>query len=239
MANPNIEDLTGTSLPSFQIGIPTISTPVVLTNTTGTLELKNLAGTDIGLVALNIKLSASSNQIVLNSAATETGASWKTTISTAPTGQTADWTLTLPSSPGTTGQVLQTDGTGVTSWVAAGSTAPLDTKVVHTVTFSDTSPYTYLTLPINAVISQIAVIVDTAFNGTGPSISVGITGSTSKFMIAGASDLTTVGRYSTSAVEAVAPSGSTQVVLLTFNVGTGATAGSARVLTTYSVPSVV
>jgi hypothetical protein len=31
--------------------------------------------------------------------------------------------MTLPVSAGTSGQVLQTDGAGVTSWVAAGSTA--------------------------------------------------------------------------------------------------------------------
>lgn len=33
----------------------------------------------------------------------------------------ADWTLTLPVDNGTPGQVLSTDGSGVTSWVAAGS----------------------------------------------------------------------------------------------------------------------
>ena len=36
--------------------------------------------------------------------------------------QTAAWTMTLPVSAGTSGYVLQTDGTGVTSWVAAPAT---------------------------------------------------------------------------------------------------------------------
>lgn len=35
-------------------------------------------------------------------------------------GNTAAWTLTLPTTAGTNGYVLQTDGTGVTSWVAQG-----------------------------------------------------------------------------------------------------------------------
>ena len=38
------------------------------------------------------------------------------------TTQTAAWTMTLPVSAGTSGYVLQTDGTGVTSWVAAPAT---------------------------------------------------------------------------------------------------------------------
>jgi hypothetical protein len=34
----------------------------------------------------------------------------------------AAWTLTLPTGPGTAGQVLSTDGAGVTSWVSSGLT---------------------------------------------------------------------------------------------------------------------
>lgn len=45
-----------------------------------------------------------------------------------PSSATANWTLTLPSSPGTNTYVLQTDGSGVTSWVApsasTGSVSP-------------------------------------------------------------------------------------------------------------------
>jgi hypothetical protein len=42
----------------------------------------------------------------------------------APTDSTA-WTLTLPSGPGTNGQVLATNGSGVTSWVPAGAAIPV------------------------------------------------------------------------------------------------------------------
>ena len=49
----------------------------------------------------------------------------------APTDSTA-WTLTLPSGPGTNGQVLATNGSGVTSWVPAGAAIPVvdDTTTV-------------------------------------------------------------------------------------------------------------
>jgi hypothetical protein len=36
---------------------------------------------------------------------------------------TSDWTLTLPTGPGTSGQVLATNGSGVTSWVPSGGAA--------------------------------------------------------------------------------------------------------------------
>lgn len=45
-----------------------------------------------------------------------------------PADTTTSYTLTLPNSAGTTGHVLQTDGAGVTSWVAqAGATTPSGT----------------------------------------------------------------------------------------------------------------
>lgn len=38
-----------------------------------------------------------------------------------PAAATAEWTLTLPANDGDSGQVLQTNGSGVTSWAAAGT----------------------------------------------------------------------------------------------------------------------
>lgn len=232
----NVLDLSTTSNTTFQIGIlgPQIK------NNAGNLELTNAAGSaDVSLTALKLNLSGTSGQIVLNSAATESGSSWKTTLQNAVSGQTADLILSLPPTAGTSGQVLQTDGSGNTSWVSVSSGAAYDTNVIHTVNYSDTSPYAYLTLPANAIIKEISVMVDTAFNGTGPSLSVGVSGTPSKFMVAGASDLTTAGQYSTTAVQEVATSGTSQAIILTFNAGVGATAGVARVMMTYTVPTSV
>ena len=46
----------------------------------------------------------------------------------ASSSQTADYTLTLPTTAGTSGYVLSTDGTGVTSWVANGSSGSTVTQ---------------------------------------------------------------------------------------------------------------
>src|SRR5208282_3513767 len=48
---------------------------------------------------------------------------WAGNVTTQPSGAGSPWTWTYPSSAGTSGYVLQTDGTGVTSWVSNAGTA--------------------------------------------------------------------------------------------------------------------
>lgn len=236
MATPNILDLTGISGTTFQIGLK----GPILKNNSGNIEATNAGGTaDVSITALGINLSGTSGQIVLNSAATESGASWKTIIQNATSGQTADWTLTLPSSPGTSGQVLTTDGSGNTSWTSVSSGAAYDTNIAHVGSYTDSSPYSMFTLPANAIIKSVSVNVTTAFNGTNPAISLGIAGSTSKFLPSTDVDLTTVGQYGAIACQAVASSGSTQAIIITLNSGTGGTAGAYELLVTYTVPTLV
>jgi len=225
-----------TSASSWQVGL---SGPIIVNNT-GSLVLYNATQTaNVSLTALNLSLSGTTSQIILNSAATESGASWRTLIGSAISGQTADVTFNLPANGGSSGQVLQTDGSGNTSWVSAASTATTIQTITHTVLYSDTSPYAYFTLPINAVIEQINVNVTTAFNGISPSLSVGVTGTTSKWMTALQNNLGTVGGYTTDLCRFVATSGSTQAIIITFSPGGAATAGAANVQLWYSVPSAV
>jgi len=232
----NILDLSGISGTTFQVGL---KGPLVKNNS-GNFELTNAAGTsDVSLTASVVNHSATSGQIVLNSAATGSGSSWTTTIQSAQTGQTAAWTLTLPSSAGTTGQVLQTDGTGITSWVSTASGAAYDTNVAHVGTYTDASPYSMFTLPANAIIKSVSVNVTTAFNGTSPAISLGVTGTTSKWLPSTDVDLTTVGQYGAIYCQSVATIGSSQAVIITLNPGTGGTAGAYEILVTYTVPNLV
>jgi len=58
------------------------------------------------------------NALELNTNAAGSGADWKLTLARPVSGMTAAWTLTLPPNAGTSGYVLQTDGSGNTSWVA-------------------------------------------------------------------------------------------------------------------------
>src|SRR5258707_194999 len=119
LPTPNIVDITGVSSSTLQVGI---AGPVVK-NTGSAFALRNSTdAADVALTASAISLSATSNQIILNSAASESGSFWKTVVKNAASGQTADVLFALPSSNGTTGQFLQTDGSGNLSYASAGST---------------------------------------------------------------------------------------------------------------------
>lgn len=52
------------------------------------------------------------------------------TVTVKPPSSGSPWTLTLPTSPGTSGYLLSTDGTGVTSWVGPGITGSGTTNYV-------------------------------------------------------------------------------------------------------------
>jgi hypothetical protein len=148
--------------------------------------------------------------------------------------QAADYTYTLPLDDGTAGQVLETDGTGVLSWVSAGSTAQCWTVDSTDFAFGSSSPITMFTLPANAVIDKVSIIVDTAFDGT-PTLSVGVNGgSASKYAGSGDSLLTVADRYDIP--NQIAPVGVTEDLEITYAAG-GATVGAGRVLVTYAVPT--
>jgi hypothetical protein len=65
-------------------------------------------------------LRASGNELVLNANAPNTGNNRKYTISRPTSGMSAALTLHLPPNYGSSGQFLQSDGAGNTSWAAAG-----------------------------------------------------------------------------------------------------------------------
>jgi hypothetical protein len=91
------------------------------------------------------------------------------------------------------------------------------------------------TLPANAVVSEIAVVVDTSFNGT-PSLSVGITGTLSKYLSSTQVDLTQPATTTFEIQPGMASVGTTEAIIFTYAAG-GASAGAARILVSYSIPS--
>lgn len=58
----------------------------------------------------------------------------------APTSLASPWTLTLPTSAGSSGYVLQTDGTGITSWVASAASRVSYSLLTAQVNVNSTSP---------------------------------------------------------------------------------------------------
>mgnify|MGYP001806138249 CR=1 FL=1 len=221
-------DLVGTTLSFLRLGFAGPR----LKDSAGHLVVRNAADTaDAAITASAVNVSG--DVLVLNSDATQAAADWTMTLQRDAANMTGNVTLTLPPTDGTSGQVLQTDGNGVMTWVDAGSTT-LALKVNTTsLTFGDSSPIAVMTLPANNIISAIDVIVDTAFDGT-PSASVGITGTPSKYLSATALDLTGAARYSVHP-DMAAPVAN-EPVIITYAAG-GATQGSARVLIYYAEPA--
>jgi hypothetical protein len=84
-------------------------------------------------------------------------------------------------------------------------------------------------LPNNAYVTKVQVIVRTAFDGTGGTVSVGYTAQTTKFMTTANNNLKSVGTYSKEQYTQQ-NSGGALTVLLTYAAPVGATAGAADVL---------
>lgn len=224
-------DLIGTSAGYLRLGL----TGVRLKNDSGNLAVRNAAdGADAELTAS--KVSISGNALDINSDAAGSGADWKYTLQRPTSGMTAAVTLTLPVDDGTDGQVLKTDGAGALAWVSAANTALCATVDTTTVAHNSSSPVAAFTLPANAVVLAVDTVIDTAFNGTTPQLSVGVAGTTSKYAGATDSDLTATAktRFTTHPGEAAV--GTTEDIIITLG-GTDMSAGSARVSVTYAVPA--
>lgn len=222
------KDLVGTTLSYLRIGL----NGPRLKNDAGNLALRNTADTaDANLTVGTVHVSG--DGLVLNSDATQAGADWAVTLRRDAVNMTGNLTFTLPPTDGTSGQVLQTDGNGSMTWVDAGSTTLALKLNTTTVTFGDASPIAAMTLPANNIISSIDVIVDSAFDGT-PTLSVGIAGTTSKYLSANSVDLTVTARYSVH--PELAAAGASESIIITYAAG-GATQGSARLLIHYAEPA--
>lgn len=232
MANKFLSDLAGTALNFFQIGIGAAA--LRLKAVSGKIRARNPGDTaDVPLVGS--VLAASGDDIQLNEDAAGSGADWLYTLRRPSSGMSGPVVLTLPPDNGSPSQVLSTDGSGVLSWitVAGGNDKPVvDTT---TLAFGASSPLAMFTLPANAVVRKVSVVIDTAFNGA-PSLSVGITGQTSKYLGSTQVDLTAAAGTVFEVDPGVAPSGSPENLIATYAAG-GATQGSARILVEYVIPS--
>jgi hypothetical protein len=210
-----IADLKATFNNIFQIG----KGGVKLKNNSQNLQIRNSADTeysDISAKELNLQ-----------------GVNGDYSISVKkPNALAVNYDFILPPDTGSPSQVLSTDGVGNLSWVDAGNTAPLLKFDTTTIAHDSSSPVTMFTLPANAVVRLVQIIVDSAFDGT-PTLSVGITGTLSKYLATTQVDLNEVGSYEVSPT-AIA-SGTTENLIATYSSG-GATVGSCRILVAYHTP---
>ena len=224
------QDLLGTTKAFFRIGF----TGPRLKNSSGNLLVRN-ADDSADVEATMLKLNVSGNAVDLNSDAAGSGADWRYTLQRPSSGMGAAVTLTLPPTDGSPGQALITDGSGVLTFEDAASTASSDKADTTTLAFDAISPVVMFTLPANAVIEKIQVVIDTAFDGT-PSASVGIIGTVSKYLAATDIDLTQSAGTVFEVHPGVEAPGSTEALIITYSAGSAA-AGSARFLVFYTIPS--
>lgn len=209
--------IIGTQTGRFILGL----TGVSIKNNSGVLDVKNNADSayaDVKAQAVTVFNNSAGYGNTIQSGAT----------------QAANYTYTLPLDDGSPGEVLQTDGSGVLSWVSAGSTAACLTAFETVVNFGDSTPISMFTLPAGATVDHVTIIVDTAFDGTA-NLSVGIDGgSASYYAASGDSLLQVTDRYDVPVQ--VAPSVGTEDVEIAYTAG-GASAGSARVIVAYWTPA--
>jgi hypothetical protein len=225
-------DLKGTSQTSFQLGK---GGPKIRDNS-GVIEARNAANSAYVDFVAEI-LRANGNSIVINNDSTGSGADWKITLARPTSGMTADVTLTLPPDDGTAGQFLQTDGAGNLIWATASSPSVTEKITVDTTTlnFGDSSPVAMFTLPANAVVHKVEVIIDTSFD-TAATVQVGKVGNLAKYMDTADQDLQGAAQDSYSAQKNNPAFGSSEALIATY-VSASATVGSARILTHYSIPA--
>jgi hypothetical protein len=148
----------------------------------------------------------------------------------APAVANQQWTL--PTNDGTINQVLQTDGAGNLTFVSASTNSVGVIEV--TIAFGSSVTTALWTPPANALIENVTVVVDTAFNATGAVLSVGEIGSVSKFMTTAENDLSVPYTFDKDCM--VTDPASPAAAIVTFTPGTAGTVGSARVVVSYSVP---
>ena len=227
-------NLLGTTKSLFQLGK---GGPQVKNNS-GAIEARNAA--DSAYAALRASLvSVFGNDIELNAGAAGSGADWKMTLRRSATGQTEALTVVLPGPSPSTGQVMTVASiaAGVVTMQWSTVTTGTDSVKADTtsIAFGTASPLTMFTLPANAVVLDVEVVIDTAFNGT-PSLSIGITGTTSKYMAATEIDLTSVAGTIWHVKPALVADGSTNAIIGTYSAG-GASAGAGRIIVRYVIPS--
>ena len=224
-------DLLGTTKSLFQIAIGGVK----LGNSGGNLTVKNNADADSAITVSKANLSG--DELDINSDAAATGADWKYTLKRPATGMAAAVVLTLPPNDGSPNQAVVTDGDGVLSFSTIGGSTDKMGVDSTALAFDTSSPVTMFNAPVGAVIELVRVIIDTPFNGTAPTLSIGIVGTVSKYMASTQVNLKGTAKdvYEVKPAEA-AITGSPEAIIATYVADTS-TIGVARIEVYYSIPT--
>lgn len=220
-------DLFGTSNSFFRLGL----SGVRLKNSAGNLAVRNAADSaDAEITASrllntgNDVLIGTTNVLTVSKNATQAGA----------------LQIIYPAAKATDGQVLaQKAGTaaGIIEFelVSAGSTASSDKLDTTALAFNSSITVAMFSTSALDVLEYFEVVIDTAFNGTAPSMSIGIAGTVSKYVASTEVDLAAVAKTKFY-IHSGLPAQGIEALIITFTAGGGATAGAARVIAHYAQP---
>ncbi len=222
------QKLMGTTAGYFKLALDGVR----LKNSSGNLLVRNTGDTGDAEITTS-KVNVSGNSLVINSDAAGSGDDWSVTLARPASGMTAAVTLTLPPDDGAANQVLITDGSGNMSWSSTGDTTSCDKIDTTTLAFGTSSPEALFTTGAADVITKVEVIVDTAFDGTAPTVAIGVSGTTGKYVATTDVDLKTIGVYQ---VNPALVAQGTEALIATYVADTS-TAGSARILVYYATPA--
>lgn len=227
-------DMIGTSLDYLRIGL---TNGFRIKKVTNGLEIRNAADSAYAEISAS-KANITGDDLILNSDAAGAGNDRTLTLSRNAT-MAANLQLIFPGAKGTDGQMLvQKAGTGAgiveLEYATPGGASGVITVDTTSLAFGSASPVSMFNLPSTAIINMIEVVIDTAFNGT-PTMSVGISGTASKYVAATQVDLTQAAATVFQISPGLPAPGSTEALIITYAAG-GASAGAARVLVYYSTP---
>lgn len=223
-------DLRGTLSNLFRLGL----TGLQLKSTGGKIRARS-ATDDADAPLVGSTIEASGDSIVINEDAAGAGGDFKITISRPGAGMTEDLVLTLPANKGAAGYTLVTDGAGNLSWASSASASNLAAVDTTSLAFDSTGTVAMFELPADAVVTGVAAIVDEAFDGA-PSLSIGVSGELSKYLGSTQVDLTAAAGTVFEVCPGLEANSSEEDLVATYTSG-GATAGAARLLISYVIPS--
>ncbi len=107
---------------------------------------------------------------------------------------TTDIVLKLPVTGGNEGDSLSMGPSGQMLWTGGGDAADVSCST-KTINYNTSSPDNLINMPDNYMVKNVALTVITPFDGTAPTISLGIAGDVQKFVEEADVDLTNAGAY--------------------------------------------
>lgn len=162
--------------------IATLSTAIAAWQN-GSASIDVLNGTIRGNLEARGALNLWADLLTLNQDAAGSGADWRYGLQRPATGMTAHQTVTLPPNQGQAEQAIVGDGAG--AWQFA---SVIRNRTV-TLNFNSASTVAWFTLLAGDYLRLIEVLIVTAFNGTTPLLSIGISGNTGKYGGSSTNDL--------------------------------------------------